>query len=190
MAYPKTAPLIYELNKELYFSDGMVYDYGINPDNVIIKDADFSERKVEVREITDKDIPQLFDEEGLFAKKNFRRGNSIIKSLPARYYRFTEWQYYGKEEEENNVIRIDHQGNDIIVEPWKPSKWKKANDTIGSLSGKKVNACFVIKDDNKYGLPLIELCALKNIKKHDQIFVGYGKRYWQAYGKWLKANKK
>ncbi len=194
MAVPKKkGPLLNEIHECLWFTDGMVGRYKINPDNVSIQDAQFQQDNIEVRIITDKDIPALYRKEGAYALVEIEKGGCIIETLAAKYYEFGEWEFYGKQKDENDVIRFHHRGVDVIVEPWSDnkgySKWRKCNDNKGSRSKKKANAFFFIDDDNEWNIPLVKLIALKDIRVNQQIFVAYGKKYWEAYHRWLKARK-
>ncbi len=177
MAVPKKGPLLNELHSKIYWSDGMVSDYGLDPDEILLEDGQFSQGNVEPRVITDYDIPKLNKQLGLYAGFNIRKGDDIIETLAAKYYRYTEWEFYGKKRDENDVIRFDHEEKDIVAEPWKYASWRWANDCKDSQSGKQANAYFEIRDNNEYKIPLISLVAMRDIKQNHQIFVAYGKEY-------------
>ena len=93
---------------------------------------------------------------------------------PKNYY------FFGNPDKQDYVIKThDAQNRPFIIEPYDDKmllQW--INDGKRNCKQNLCNAAFV--EDVIYGIPLVKVVAIRNIKKNEQIYVDYGDAYWKS----------
>ena len=136
-------------------------------------------------------IEALRQQYGCFASKLVVFGSVMGHYLgtvwtPKNYY------FFGNPDKEDFVIKThDAQNRPFIIEPYDDKmllQW--INDGKRNCKQNLCNAVFV--EDVIYGIPLVKVVAIRNIKKNEQIYVDYGDAYWKSREKNTKyrAGKK
>lgn len=111
---------------------------------------------------------------GVFAKTNIKKGD-LISEFTGKLVRNDDYDYWSKKEQFLYLIywdenhKLDVENSDCFA--------KYANDACGinKIKGLKNNSKIAWHDDRLF------LKAIKDIEKGEEIYVSYGKEYWNEY---------
>jgi len=109
---------------------------------------------------------------GLFTKKFIKRGSRIVEYKG----RISTWREVARKDEDNPFIFFVKRNHVIDAAPYKQAIARFANDAngINKIRGIRNNAEY-IQDGTR-----IFITAKKDIEPGEEIFVAYGKEYWDA----------
>lgn len=109
---------------------------------------------------------------GLFTRIAIAKGTRILEYKGRR----SNWDNAHKYDGDNGYLFVIDEDNVIDAHNYLKSLGRYANDAQGlqQVKGIKNNAQYVIEDNRVY------IDALKNIPAGAEIFVGYGKEYWDT----------
>jgi uncharacterized protein len=109
---------------------------------------------------------------GLFTKKNIRKGERIVEYKG----KMVTWKEVNHRNGRNGYIYYINRNNVLDAYTYKKSLGRYANDArgIGRVKGITNNSIY-----NSEGLK-VYIEAIKDIPAGSEIFVGYGKEYWDA----------
>jgi SET domain-containing protein len=120
---------------------------------------------------------------GLFTQTAILKGENIVEYKGRK----TTWKEIEESGEEDNLY-IMYVADDNVIDARKTKKAlaRYANDAAGFVKIKGLrNNCRYVHDDE--GKVYIE--ALRNIQADEEIFVGYGKDYWDSIKKNMKIDE-
>lgn len=119
---------------------------------------------------------------GLFTKEAIPKGTRIVEYKG----RITSWKEVDNKDGKNGYIFYVKRYHVIDARPYKKALARFANDAKGlqRIKGINNNAIFITDGLKAY----IE--ATKNIAAGDEIFVDYGKKYWDVIRKNMKEKAK
>ena len=108
---------------------------------------------------------------GLFTKRDIAKGERIVEYKG----RITDWKT--ADHRDNPTIFMVSRNHVIDARPFKKALAKYANDARGLVRVKGIvnNAEYEETDDKR-----IYITALKDIPAGSEIFVAYGKEYWDV----------
>jgi len=119
---------------------------------------------------------------GLFTRAYIPKGENIIEYKGRK----TTWKEITDSKEEDNLY-IMYVAEDNVIDARKTKKAlaRYANDASGltKIKGLKNNGAYVHDDDGR-----VYIEAKRNIEAGEEIFVGYGKDYWDTIRKNLKID--
>ncbi|MCZ2458959.1 MAG: SET domain-containing protein-lysine N-methyltransferase [Chitinophagales bacterium] len=118
---------------------------------------------------------------GLFTKSLIPAGTRIVEYKG----RITTWKEVKTSEVENNYIFYVNRNHVINAEPYKKALGRYANDARGlkKIKGVRNNSIYAIDKDKVF----IE--ATRDIFPGEEIFVDYGKDYWDTMRENMKIEK-
>lgn len=118
---------------------------------------------------------------GLFTKNLIPAGTRIVEYKG----RITTWKEVKTSEVENNYIFYVNRNHVINAEPYKKALGRYANDARGlrKIKGVRNNSIYAIDKDKVF----IE--ATRDIFPGEEIFVDYGKDYWDTMRENMKIEK-
>ncbi len=118
---------------------------------------------------------------GLFTKCLIPAGTRIVEYKG----RITTWKEVKTSEVENNYIFYVNRNHVINAEPYKKALGRYANDARGlkKIKGVRNNSIYAIDKDKVF----IE--ATRDIFPGEEIFVDYGKDYWDTMRENMKIEK-
>jgi SET domain-containing protein len=119
---------------------------------------------------------------GLFTKKFIAKGSRIVEYKG----RISTWKEVSKKDYDNKYIFYVKRDHVIDAAPYKKALARFANDAQGlkRVKGITNNACY-----EQDGLRIF-ITAKKDMPTGSEIFVEYGKEYWQAIRYNNRINKK
>lgn len=125
-------------------------------------------------------IPALAHQYGCFATKYINVGVTL-GWYTGIVYTENNYQKYGTLEKQDYAIKThDLDDRVYVIEPFEDEmllQW--IND--GSTNCNDVDICNVeFQECSVAGIPLIKVVSIKNILKNHQLFVDYGKDYWES----------
>jgi SET domain-containing protein len=129
--------------------------------------------------IQSSNIPQAG--KGLFTKVSIAKGETIVEYKGRK----TTWKEVEDKEIDNLYIMYVTEDNVIDAGKHLKSFARYANDASGltKIKGLQNNAHFVHDDTGK-----VYMEAKRNIAADEEIFVGYGKDYWDTIRKNMKID--
>src|SRR5690348_7740538 len=118
---------------------------------------------------------------GLFTKEPIPKGTVIVEYKG----RVTTWDEIKHEDGRNGYLYYVNSKNVINAKPYVKSFGRYANDAMGRVrvNGLRNNSEYIEKNKRCY------IKATKNIKAGEEIFVGYGREYWEMMRKLNRKNK-
>jgi len=118
---------------------------------------------------------------GLFTKKDIPKGTVIVEYKG----RIHTWDEIKHEDGKNGYLYYINSKRVIDAKPYKKALARYANDARGwgRAEGLRNNAEYIEKDKRCY------IKSTRRILKGEEIFVGYGREYWQMMKK-AKVKKK
>ena len=107
---------------------------------------------------------------GLFTKKDIPKGTVIVEYKG----RITTWEDIKHEDGKNGYLYYVNSKHVINAKPYVKTFGRYANDAKGRVrvKGLRNNSEYIEKNKRCF------IRATKNIHAGDEIFVGYGKEYW------------
>lgn len=180
--------MLHQIGRYFWISDGVIKTLKINPDKINIQSSYYG-HKINSQTIYDDSIAALENQQGAFAKQTFCTGYKITKKCEGIYYTKKEWKLFGNKDEHGNVIEFKHKKVQFIIEPFLLNErlntyplWKFINDSRGHKLKLKPNVIFQIEmDENNKNFPVAAIYCTQKIQKGSQLYVGYGKKYWNMY---------
>lgn len=115
---------------------------------------------------------------GLYTTKDIATGTLVIQYKGAS----TTWKAIKESNNFNGYVYYVNRNHVIDAKPYKQHIARYANDARGlsKLEGVHNNCCYTIVGKSVF------IKALRNIKAGEELFVGYGKEYWDV----IKYNQK
>lgn len=126
------------------------------------------ERQLEVRKSKLKGAGK-----GLFTKVLIPKGTRIVEYKG----KVTTWAEASSGKAFNGYIYYVNKNHVIDAKPYPKALARYANDARGlsRVEGISNNSKYVVDEDNR-----VYIEAFRNIQPGDEIFVGYGKEYWDV----------